>query len=123
MRAKRKYRHIDTHRTGFCSIFIGIPSYSSNIKARIRTRNRIQNEPIATSAVRCTDALQIAAKSAPMLVFYSCFANIYSVNTYLQKRFGPSVALAILIISSSLAAFSQSAPKSQEISEADGQPV
>jgi len=123
MRAKRQVRPIDTYSTNFCSIFIGIPSYSSNIKARIRTRNRIRNEPIATFAPCCTDALQIAAKSTAMLVFYSYFANINSVNTFLQKRFIPSLTLALLTLVSALATFSQPAPKSQEISEVDGQPV
>ena len=123
MRAKRKDRHIDTKFTKFCSIFIGIPSYSSNIKPRIRTRNRIRNESIATSVAGCTDALQIAAKSPAMLVFYSYFANIYSVNTFLQKRFIAPFALVIFVVVSAMTTFAQPTAKSQEISEVDGQPV
>jgi hypothetical protein len=123
MRAKRKHSHIDTYFIKFCSIFIGIPEYSSNIKARIRTRNRIRNDSIATSVARCTNALQIATNSTAMLVFYSYFANIYIVNTFLQKRVVTVAALAILIVMTGSMSFAQSAPKSQEVSEADGQPV
>jgi len=57
-----------------------------------------------------------------MLVFYSYFANIYSVNNFLQKRFIP-MAMAILIAMSASIAHAQSGPKSQEISDIDGKPV
>jgi hypothetical protein len=53
-----------------------------------------------------------------MLVFYSSFANIYSVKTFLEKPF-----LMLVILAFSSGVFAQSPPKSQEISESDGQPV
>jgi hypothetical protein len=58
-----------------------------------------------------------------MLVFYSYFANIYFVKTFLQKRFVDIAGVAILVVASASAAFAQPAAKSQEVSEVDGQPV
>jgi len=45
------------------------------------------------------------------------------VNTFLQKRFVTLAAFVTLVLGAVATGFSQSAPKSQEISEADGQPV
>jgi len=58
-----------------------------------------------------------------MLVFYSYFANIYSVNTFLKKRFVSLAILAMSVVMNASISFGQPAAKSQEISDVDGQPV
>jgi hypothetical protein len=58
-----------------------------------------------------------------MLVFYSYFANIYSVNIFLQKRFVTLAVLSISVVLNASISFAQPAAKSQEISDVDGQPV
>ena len=57
-----------------------------------------------------------------MLVFYSYFAKIYSVNTFLKKGLILVLFVFVSLAASAAGGFSQQ-PKSQEISEADGQPV
>ncbi|PYS98330.1 MAG: hypothetical protein DMF63_16905 [Acidobacteria bacterium] len=49
--------------------------------------------------------------------------NIFSAYNFLQKRSVAILAISILLVWSATAGFGQPAQKSQEISEADGQPV
>ena len=69
------------------------------------------------------ECVTIAAKSAGMLVFYSTSANRYSVKTLFRHYFVSASAILLAVVVFTGLAFTQSAPKSQEVSEIDGQPV
>ena len=87
-------------------------------------RKRVRNVSIGTSRFGCIDALQIARGLRRMLVFYSDFARFHSVTMPRQKAILAALGLAMLLLCGGLTAFGQQPPaKSQEISEADGQPV
>ena len=59
-----------------------------------------------------------------MLVFYSYFARFYSVEMPRRKAILAILVVQMFLLCGGLTAFSQQPPaKSQEISEADGQPV
>jgi hypothetical protein len=58
-----------------------------------------------------------------MLVSLFHFANIHSVKTVFKQYFSSVSAMFLAIVVSTSLASSQSAPKSQEISDVDGQPV
>jgi|SRR5215203_1738477 len=59
-----------------------------------------------------------------MLVFYSYFARFYPVTTPRPKPIWANFTLLLILIGGSLSTFGEQPPaKSQEVSDADGQPV